>query len=271
MKKICIIRKTPGIGDILMLSPVVKQLSKNNNVKIDFYTNLSFISEIKVLEKNPYINRVFDIECLDHKLYDEVYDLSYVAYAYEAAGLNLSRQEIFSKYCNVVLENYIPVYSNHITYKYKKITIGIHTEGAEKRRSWGQDKTEELIKWFLKSTNVNILYLNQKPLSFKHNRVIDCSNYELDKCVQLLTGVKFFICVDSCFMHFASIYNIKSLVLFGSTKPETRIKHYKNHFALYTNNNCKGCFYKDCSNYNCMNYISVNDVLKEIKDNAFLL
>ena len=253
-----------------MLSPIAKQLSKNNNVKIDFYTNLSFVSEVKVLQKNPYIKAIYDIDCFDHKLYDEVYDLSYVAYAYEAAGFNFSRQEIFSKYCDVILEDYIPVYSNNITYSYKNLTIAIHTEGAEDRRSWSQDRTEKIIKWLLNNTKADILYLNQKPLSISNKRIKDCSNYELDKCVQLLSGVKFLLCVDSCFMHFASIFNIVSLVLFGSTKPETRIKHYNNHFALYTSNNCKGCFYRDCNSYSCMNSITIEEVIKEIKKYAFL-
>jgi ADP-heptose:LPS heptosyltransferase len=270
MKKICIVRKTSGIGDILMISPIIKELSLKNKSKIDFYTNLDFISEVKVLRKNPYVKAVYHYEQLNHKLYDEIYDLSYVAYAYESSGFLFSRQEIFSKYCNVVLKDFTPIYSNNVSYSYKKLTVGIHTEGAEGRRSWSQLKTELFIKWLLKNTDVDILYLNQKPLNITDNRIKDCSNYELDKCVQLLSGVKFLLCVDSCFMHFASIYNIKSLVLFGSTKPQTRIKHYKNHSAFYTKSQCRGCFYKTCEVHNCMESISLEDVIEKVKEYAFL-
>ena len=270
MKKICIIRNTAGIGDILMLSPIIRELSLLNNVKIDFYTNMSFISEIKVLHKNPFISAVYDFKSLKHQMYDEIYDLSYVAYAYEQAGYALSRQEIFAKYCKVIPSSYLPVYNNRISYAYKKKTIAIHTESAELRRTWPYEYTISLIKWILNNTEFNIIYLNQKPCEIKNKRIKDYSNCEVDKCVQFLSGADLLICVDSCFMHFAAMLKVKSLVLFGSTKPNLRLKHYPTHKALYTSVKCKGCFYKDCNNFLCMKEIKPIQVVREIKNYAFL-
>lgn len=270
MKRTAILRSTSGIGDILMISPIIRELSKNDNVKIDFYTNLSYISEIKVLHKNPYIDGVYDIDNFNHSIYNSIYDLSYVAYAYEQAGYSLSRQEIFAKYCKVAPSNYLPVYTSNISYRYDKKTIAIHTESAEERRSWSYEYTEVLIDWILNNTKCDIIYLNQQPLKIKNKRIKSYSNYELDKCVQFLSGADLLICVDSCFMHFAAMLKVKSLVLFGSTKPKLRLKHYPTHDALYTSVKCKGCFYKDCNNYMCMKEIKPNQVIRKISNYAFL-
>lgn len=270
MRKICIIRNTAGIGDILMLSPIIRELSLLNNTKIDFYTNLSFISEIKVLRKNPFIGGIYDYETLNHQIYDQVYDLSYVAYAYEQAGYSLSRQEIFAKYCKVAPKSYLPIYNNNVTYSYKNKTIAIHTESAEERRSWSYQYTETLVQWILDNTDFDIIYLNQLSCKIINNRIKSYSNYELDKCVQFLSGADLLICVDSCFMHFAAMLKVKSLVLFGSTKPKLRLKHYPDHDAIYTSVKCKGCFYKDCNNYLCMKEIKPNQVIRKIINYAFL-
>lgn len=270
MKKIAILRSTSGIGDILMISPIIRELSLVNNTKIDFYTNLSYISEIKVLNKNPFVGGVYDIDSFDHHVYHTVHDLSYIAYAYEQAGYSLSRQEIFAKYCKVAPNSYLPVYTNNISYSYDKKTIAIHTESAEDRRSWSYEYTEALIVWILDNTDCNIIYLNQMPLKIKDKRISSYSNYELKECVQFLSGADLLICVDSCFMHFAAMLKIKSLVLFGSTKPKLRLKHYPTHDALYTSVKCKGCFYKDCNNYMCMKEIKPSQVIRKISNYAFL-
>jgi ADP-heptose:LPS heptosyltransferase len=270
MKKIAILRSTSGIGDILMISPIVKELSLINNVKIDFYTNLSYLSEIEVLNKNPFIKRVFDIEKYNHKIYDYSYDLSYVAYAYEQSGCSFSRQEIFAKYCKVIPRNYLPVYNNNLKFSYEKKTIAIHTEAAEERRSWPQSYTDFLIKWIIENTSCNLIYLNQKPLKIKSQRIRNCSNSNLKECVEFLSGANLLISVDSCFMHFSAMLKIKSLVLFGSTKPDLRLKHYSTHESIYTPTKCKGCFYKECNNYICMKEIKPDQVIKKIKNYAFL-
>lgn len=270
MKRIAILRSTSGIGDILMISPIIRELSLVNNVKIDFYTNLSYLSEIEVLNKNPFVKRVHDIDNFNHLKYDIVHDLSYIAYAYEQAGYSLSRQEIFAKYCKVIPKNYLPVYTNNVRYSYEKKTIAIHTESAEKRRSWSCQYTELLIQWILDNTKCNIIYLNQKTLNIKNKRIRNCSNYKLNKCVEFLSGADLLISVDSCFMHFAAMLGIKSLVLFGSTKPNLRLKHYPTHEDLYTSVKCKGCFYKNCNSYMCMEEIKPNQVIRKIKNYAFL-
>jgi ADP-heptose:LPS heptosyltransferase len=270
MSKICIIRESGGIGDILMMSPIIKELALLNKSKIDIYLGVDLYAEKEVLRNIPFVNQVKWVLDLDKKLYEKIYDLSYVAYAYEQAGYNFSRQEIFAKYCKVMPKSFLPIYNNKISYSFKNIYVAIHTEAAEKRRSWKQEYTLELISWLLLETDSNILYLNQTPLEIKNKRILDCSNHSIEKCVQLLTGASLLIAVDSCFMHFAASLKIKTLVLFGSTKPETRIKHYPTHKSLYTPNRCKGCYYKDCSNYSCMDEIKPKMLIEELKKNAFL-
>lgn len=270
MKKICIIRRNGGIGDILMMSPIIKELYLKYKCIIDVYIDENLHSEKETLENIPFVTGIFWLFKLNKNLYDEIYDLSYVAYAYEQAGFNFSRQEIFAKYCNVVPKSFIPQYRNKISYNFKNKTIAIHTEAAEERRSWKEDYTLFLINWILYNTDLNILYLNQKPLNKVSNKIKDCSSLNIKESVNLLTGASLLICVDSCFMHFAASLNVKSLVLFGSTKPETRIKHYPMHKALYTPNKCRGCFYKDCRDNLCMSSIKPKHVIEEIKKYAFL-
>jgi ADP-heptose:LPS heptosyltransferase len=267
--KILLIRTSEGIGDLLMLTPVIKELaSKNHTVDLLLPRKEIYLSLFK---HNKHLNKLLLSNNYSQNVYDKIINLNSVAYPYELGGFEISRTQIFAKACNVTVTSEKPIYAVEKKVCLKKC-IGLHFFGAEKRRSWGFKKVQVLIKYFLRYTNFNLLLLDTVDLEIKSKRIISCKSMDIEESASHLAGCMYFIGVDSCWLHFAKALNVPGIVLFGSTNPKTRVKENENITTIYTRSNCRGCFYKECDlNFQCMEEISVRNVVDELKKNEILL
>ena len=280
--KVCIARRGGGIGDILMMSPIIKSLHKEGFL-VTAAIDKSIENYVAILLHNPYIDCIIDYKEANKRDYTRFIDLSYAAYSYEQAGFDLSRIEIFSKVAEVTLEKETPDFFLNkeisleeydlLHFSAPKKWIGLHFFAAEERRSLSKEKAKTIIRYFLRYTDYNLLLLDSEDYIKIHSeRIIKCNKMDIEESAMHFKNCKYIICVDSCWLHVAAAFNIPGLALFGSTKPELRVKHYKNIKSLYSKSNCRGCFYKECDkNYECMKEITARDIIKEVKKDEILL
>lgn len=251
MKKICIWRSGGGLGDILFLTPVIKELY-SSGYEVDVGIDRTVKNDVyyKIIKNNPYISNIIDYRDINRSKYNKCVDLSNVAYAYEMAGFELTRPEIFGKYCGVEIESNKPeLFIDRIE---KQNVISLHFEGAEERRSLNKKIRLKIISFILQKTNSKIILLNNMK-EINSNRVSQIEGIDIIEAIKKVSQSKLFIGVDSAWLHICAALNIETISIFGSTKPNMRVKDYNNNISIFSNCNCRGCFYKECNeDYKCM-------------------
>ena len=249
--KICIWRSGGGLGDILFLTPVIKELH-NEGYSVDVGVDRLVRNDIyyKVLENNPYINKVIHYKEIKIEDYTKCVNLSNVAYAYEMGGFDLTRPEIFGRYCGVNIKSNKPeIFIKRLK---KQDVISLHFKGAEKRRSLSKNISLKIIQLLLLKTKSKILLLNN-IIEIKNERIKQIEEMEISKAIEEVSQSKLFIGVDSAWLHICAALDIETVSIFGSTKPNMRVKDYRHNKSVFSSSSCRGCFYKECEeDYKCM-------------------
>ena len=100
------------------------------------------------------------------------------------------------------------------------------------------------------------------------SQVINISRLNIRDSASYIKRSDLFFGPDSGLMHLAAAVETKSLVIFGSIPPVSRINHYPTHKSIRLEKlDCLGCWYKSCPiNIKCMKDLSPNLVLKKIKE-----
>lgn len=97
-----------------------------------------------------------------------------------------------------------------------------------------------------------------------------CGKTDLKELVALISDAKMVISGDTGPMHIAVALNVPVIALFGPTDPVRTGPYgwqYDNKMKVIRSKvSCSPCFRKRCKNTICMNDISVEMVLKEVKD-----
>ena len=267
--RICIIRSVGGIGDVLMTTPVMRQLKRefpllkityavdqhrvNNNVYGELVKNAGFIDE------------VIDARYVKRNEYDAVVDLSAVCIRYERRGLPaINRIDLFARACGVVnLRNKIPFYkvelleqaiakqrlSHHK--KNGKRLVALHTASFDGKRTWDAKNQIDLIQLCaLRRPDIEFIVFDYNRILGDTNRFSNCtgaSGTTVREMAALIAECDVFIGPDSGPMHLAGAMGIKSLIMFGSIPPEARINYYPTHSAIQLAGlSCLGCWYEAC-------------------------
>ena len=284
--KVCVIRKLGGIGDVLMATPMLRQIKKDFpkcelTFAIDMHSTKSNIY-YELIKNAPFLDFIKDHRYVDTHQYMAVVDISSVCIRHEHSGLPiLNRIDIFSRAAGIpCLENKLPFYSveekegfwaDKFLRGIKNKKVILHTASMEGKRSWPLEKYDELIQLaLLDKLNATFIILdfNNPEKRWNYKNCIDASNTSLREMAALISKADFFIGPDSGPMHIAGALEIQSLVLFGSIPPEARINYYPSHTA-YRNNTlpCIGCWYKPCDkNLKCMTSIESRAIYKILKE-----
>ena len=267
--KVCVARKHGGIGDILMMTPGIRGLAlAGHEVSVAIDTTCE--SYCLLLKNNRSIKSIYNYAEINAKAFDVFIDLTSVAYPYEQAGFNLSRQKIFANEMGVVIFDEKPIYSPHGGYPVDNL-IALHFFAEEEKRSWPESYAVKVIQFLLDTTRASILLLDTKDYFPVTQRIISCKDLNVEQASKYLWAARFFVGVDSGWMHIAAALDISGLVLFGSTNPETRIGGYRYLDPIFTTSKCNSCFYRSCElDYDCMKLISPGTVIERIKAEALL-
>lgn len=284
---VCVVRRVGGIGDVLMVTPALRQLKIDfPNLDLTFAIDLHSTSNnvyYELVKNAPFINRIIDARYVQHSKFDAVVDVSSVCIRYEHSGLPvLNRIDIFAKamgipklldkrsWYQVTPEETAWANQFVAAFQSKKIVV-LHTASMEGKRCWPIEKYTQLVETALKeNANIHfvILDFNNKFANWDiYENCLVASQTTLRQMAALISIADLFLGPDSGPMHLAGAIGVKSLVLFGSIPPDARINHYPTHTGVRLDGlSCLGCWYKACPyNIRCMRDLDSQVVYSKLK------
>ena len=286
--KVCVIRSLGGIGDVLMITPTLRELKRrfpklHLTFAIDRHSTNGDVY-FKLVQNAPFLDDIIDARYVNRSLYNAIIDISAVCIKYEKKGFpNINRIDLFAKHVGLNhLTNYLPYYKTVESEKVaakklinknkKEYIVALHTASFAEKRTWPSEK----YKWLIRAAAEDNLDIKFLVFDFNHKlknwnlfeNAIDCSNTSLREMAALIEQADLFIGPDSGPMHLAGALGTRSIVLFGSVPPQARINHYPSHESIVNDKlSCLGCWYAHCNiNYKCMKDLDAQIVYKRMNE-----
>jgi ADP-heptose:LPS heptosyltransferase len=230
LRKHILIIRLSSMGDVAMVSPVLRELLENNkNYKISVLTNFQFFPFFRAFndvdlisfdkkkqnkgrnEKESLVSgKIFAPLKSTHQRYRDVF---------EKIGISikpLSKTQIHR----------VDISDLKLIPKNNKLLIGIAPFAAHKGKEYPIVQMEEVIKEINKDFNV-ILFGGGKKEEFilddlagKHSNVINIANkFSLDQEMDVISNLSIMLSMDSANGHIAALMGIKVLTIWGVTHP----------------------------------------------------
>src|SRR3989344_1169413 len=232
-----------GLGNALLSTQLIENLSSHNNVDIvtnsqviyDLFKNCQFVrhiilSRIKISFKylfNPV--NIFDI-------FREILNIRHESYDIVISPFPSARNPlvIFSKA------------KMKIAHNYKKIDFNTHKTDIKRTHDFFQNLN------LLNSLNITParksqnFWLTKEEINFaknhvaKNKQIFIVKDLNIRQTAALISHCNYFISNDSGLMHLASMLNIPVLAIFGSTDP-TRTSPIGSHILVHSKIKCAPC------------------------------
>lgn len=271
--KILIIRDA-GVGDVLLVTPLIRRLHEDKNAVVDV---LTFEANRCLFDGNPHVRQTF---ALEHDTtvrtdYDVVLDLRLIVENAEATGRTTHRADAFAQFADVRLFgeedrhlDYFPT-DAEITAIQDRFargekasrpdgtlcpTVAYVYQSTTANRNWSKD-THHAVLLALIATGFVVILLDAKP--------VDMSNYIQDVNLLNWTGALSLrgvgaaiaysdavITPDTGLFHLAGALNKPTLTYFGAFPVEER----HTHTQLTVVNNPRSCALGPCRQYGCLNF-----------------
>jgi len=251
-------RKTNGLGDLLMTTPMLAALKlkyPNKDIQVACQKKLW-----PVLENNPNVSKLLDVDKgINYKRFYATIDVSSPCARYESSRLasgktvQKSRVEIFAEAAGVrnQIKTLKPEY--YITkeeYEWAgefitksapsnkpKIVIGLRS--AEMYRDWPEKHFNSLFDK-LRSNFEIVLLDHSREHHFKN--VVDACGFPLRKAMAIMARCQGLITVDTGLLHFGAALNIPTVAIFGPIDYKARCKGYKNVTVIVSDLDCVPCW-----------------------------
>jgi ADP-heptose:LPS heptosyltransferase len=255
-KNILIIRMG-GIGDLIMLTPSIRQLKENNSDSI--ITLATLPKHLDVLHGLKYIDNIISISDISKYKFDSVYDLRYKVESPEVGGTLSSvlyrtenRIDTFARLLGVSLKNRQPdIFLDKelklpikIDRKFK--WLGIQVSCVSNIRTIPPAYIKEVCDKLKEFKNLKIVFIGRteywhgrKSIDFKTiqgNNIINLvdENFELSYLISLINEMDYVIAPDSSIVHIAGALKKRCLAIYGPMLPELRLKYYKTVKCLFS-------------------------------------
>lgn len=287
--KVCIIRSVGGVGDIIMTTPIVRQLKEEfPECTMTYATDRHTTDEdvyYQLLKNASFVDNIVDARYVDRSKYDGVVDISSVCIRHENSNQSLlNRIDIFARACGVNhLKNPVPFYKVEDSERVcAQTTVGpfkaegrktllMHTASFDAKRTWNPKRQNEFLKLISEARpDIQVLLSDfNRIISNKKQYPVQLVSGSIRDLAALINECDLFLGPDSGPMHLAGALKKRSIVLFGSIPPAARINYYKSHSAVVAEPklNCLGCWYAACGiNFKCMMDITAEQVLKKIQE-----
>lgn len=285
--RICIVRNVGGIGDILMITPSLRELKKRFPLSeitfaVDRHTT-SGDHYYQLVKNAPFLDNIIDARYVNRELYDHVMDISAVCIPYERTDLPArNRIDLFAEHLGITsFANKMPfleLTSEEILSAKKELgtfvtddckLVMLSVGSMEGKRSWSQNKDEKwpsLVK-AIRSQKPNIKFIlndfmNRVPSLRSKDYIYNVETTSVRELAAYMSLCDHFVGPDSGPMHIAGALGVPSTVMFGSIPPEARINYYPTHISVSTETlPCIGCWYKACPyNVKCMKDLKASRV-----------
>lgn len=165
----------------------------------------------------------------------------------------------------------------------KKNLVGIHACNVFEYRAWPKEKFAKVIEYLIKEKNKIVILTGSKEEQKENqelinlidkklkNKIINLSGKtNLKESIALIKKLQMFIANDGGPMHIAASENTPVIGIFGYETPVRYSPFSKKSIAIYKNKECSPCHrpyankWTNCSHYNCLKEISVDEVKKAI-------
>lgn len=247
-----LIIRDAGIGDLLLLEPILRQLVIDGKREITVLTRYP-----EVYENNPYIKETFKQDRKDvipREVQMQVYDAMEDLRGYSETCTNRekkNRTDCYNQKFNIGLSDPEPrlYFKSGVESKLKKeddkIYIGLVCDGSHCYRRYS--KGPELIEYLLKQNKNYVIVLigTYDYVKIKKNpRVIDLQGKTtIRECFKIVRDLDYLISVDTGIMHVGLSMHIPTVCIFSIIKPELRLHYYKGpHQVIYKKElGCIGC------------------------------
>ena len=273
---VLIIKRSGGIGDLLMLSPALEELKLQfPKIVLDLSFDYSIPNYLETASNWDVLNDVKNYQTLSLDGYDFVIDVTSACIQYESSLFPpINRIDLYASFLGLdSLASSKPTYIINKTYSDKlaglpKPYIGLHISSSDVKRDWPTQYYGELIQSVSDELKCTFVLLDYKSILNKEDfppNVIRPKNLELMELASIINQLDLLVCPDSGPMHLAGALDTPCIALFGSTLPAARINHYEGHRALQTDSlDCLGCWYSECDkNFECMKALN-SDMVKSM-------
>lgn len=279
-KKTALVIRNGAIGDVLLTTPIVKRLH-DEGYEVDVATKCT-----EVLEGNPYIKRVLNVNLLDKYFtkYDKTIDLNL---AYE----NLPHAHIIDAYSWVAFrDKATPHKIDFFSFQNKNLHLQklmglkyvvIHPAKSWENRTWPITSWNKLIELFPKDTVVVMVGARDdfkvvispyqqgtRPIT----SLVDKLN--LQETAYVIRESKLFIGPDSGLLHLAQAFHVPSIGLFTCAKAEYRTHSLKS-LPIIPDIDCYGCLHDEVppvtycgcrrGDFKCLDLITPEKVFEAVK------
>ena len=233
-----------GIGDLLLLEPVLRKQSENQ----DIYVKTKFP---EIYEGNPYIKQVFKLdEKIDTTLFDVWDDLrNYSETAPTRATKN--RTDIYNEKFGLELDDKEPriYYEKSEVSKVKRkeghVYFVVQCDASHSYRRY--DRGVELADFIVNADKKNHVILLGSSQFVKmekdHNRIHNLQEQTtLREAIQVIKEADYFIGGDSGLLHVACSLHTPSIGIFSIITPDLRLRYYTGPYKAFTKDlKCIGC------------------------------
>jgi ADP-heptose:LPS heptosyltransferase len=247
-----LIVRDAGIGDLLLLEPVLRQLSKNN-------TNVNIATRFPSVYLNSPYNTIamenkegLTVNVKDYDIWDDLR-----SYSERCENRDIKhRTDCYNQVFNLEIEDKEPrIYFNKsekslIKKKEGMNYIGLACDGSHffRRYFYGND----LIDYILKADEKNVVVLLgdgwEDGKGFvkcgRHKRLIDYQGKTtIRQAINMIKDLDYMISVDTGLMHIALSMHIPTVGIFSIVKPDLRIDYYRGQKEVIYKQElyCAGC------------------------------
>ncbi len=288
-KAILVSRTNGGIGDMLMITPAIRQIKKENP-KTPLIVNTTRQYGVRgvlfdVLKHNPYVDATVESSELINYDFKKIYNFNTgqeIGLETDPNYYTSNRIDIFLDLAKLKTDNYQPVYvvtegEKEGAKKWiiknvdpnRKTLIGIQIHTSTSKRSWAEEKCILLALSLVNRWNdISVLLFWEgltKVSTPDYHHTYNLVGMPFRLVAALMNECAVLVLPDSGLLHLAGALDKKTVALFGSTPPESRISHYPNAVAVNMNLPCSPCWYKRCyEEFKCMCYITVDKVVDTI-------
>lgn len=241
-----------GIGDLLLLEPIIRKFKEKEKINIDVLT-----MNPDIYKHNPIFNSILtsrskDQTAVDKTKYDRLEDLrNYSEYHDKRSEMHRSLIYNFRfgemKFNDEELEPKIfigPEEKNRHFDKNPGMTyVGIECDASHSYRRY--DRGRELVEYILSQNDKNIVVVFGKTeyvTDINRDRVINLQGKTtVREMILAIRDLDYLIAVDSGIMHIGLSYHVPTVCMFSIITPDFRVKYYTGQKKVIAKTNLK-CF-----------------------------
>jgi ADP-heptose:LPS heptosyltransferase len=245
-----LVNRDAGIGDLLLLEPVIRAYAASGHISIDMMCCFP-----EVFANHPAVNSVYKMgykedncglkytdwdDFKDIRCWSETAPNRHREHRTDIYAEKFGKLKIDDKEPRLYIDDTLPVIEKLNGYKY----IGLSVDASHKYR--GIKDAQTLVDYILSADDKNkvVLFGAKKDTALvNHERVIDLQGKttisELFATIKIMDYV---IAVDSGIMHIALTLHIPTVCIFSIITPDYRLRYYTGQYQVYAGDvDCIGC------------------------------